>query len=882
MVRRIIFVIFIAFAVAATTAGYFYLRNAKKPKKEVISLLPSDCSFIIECDNFAAFSKKLSETNLIWEELKHESYFARIDSSLNLLDSLILPDETMHKLYSEARIYIAGYETKTNNQQLYALNLPSLSSKENINEFLRKNSSAYEASETQDKHTIIRFVLKGNSKTLYAYNEEGCLLISEERDLIERALAPGTTSLGEDRHFAQLEEDGGNNMDLRIYFRNSFYASILSPDLFGQLPLKSNINWTALDFITTPNQFRLNGFIDPDSISLLSALTTQEPVEMQFTSFIPSTSSSFSFFGISDFLAFSDALQMNDSLNEILKTYSTKSEAGLRNDWNEIFAGEIALVNTSIDGSYVSFGIAAVQDNQKTADFLYSLSDTTRKYFTEDSSFWFNQGNFFNTLSCFQLNENFHCAYLKDQYIYFAENDSIIRKVISAINGYGTLAKSERFAATKESNLNSGCNYFYYNDLSLAGDEFTSMLNPAIINVFSNPSERIKKFGYAGIQLSAHKGRLLTQSCIHYNPVTKLQSLTLWEAQLDTISLGVPQILTNHKTGGKDIFISDEEGTIYLISTTGKIQWKKQLGEKLLSKVFQVDYYKNGKLQMLFNTTNYLHLIDINGNYVTGYPVKLPSPSTNPIAVYDYENNKEYRILLATENKTIYNYNISGKPVDGFNFPPSKEIIQLPIEFKRINGKDYLFAVDITGNIYATGRKGEIRINFTNTMSANCRHYFFDQGKDLSRSYFSFFDISQSTLKKLSLDNKMKELNIETDLKIKSVKFDFINEDKLIDCILSDESGFIVIDDEGNRLLNFISKEDIKPAIKTITLNGHLYFIACSASDNLRIINTEGKIQSTSDFHFSSLPVLSSFNGDGIPYLIGTFNNKVNCYEFRE
>jgi len=351
---------------------------------------------------------------------------------------------------------------------------------------------------------------------------------------------------------------------------------------------------------------------------------------------------------------------------------------------------------------------------------------------------------------------------------------------------------------------------------------------------------------------------------------------------LDTKSNDVPQILVNHKTGGKELFVSDEAGAVYLISNTGKIQWKKNLKEKPISQIYQVDFFKNGKLQMLFNSENYIHLIDRNGNYVTGYPIKLESKASNPIAVYDYENTKDYRILIACENKRVYNYNINGKITEGFNFPQTQDIVNLKIDFRRINAKDYLIAIDRAGNIYGTGRKGEARLAFANKLTSDLKTYYLDEGKDISRSKIYFTDINEPALKMLGLNDKLSNVSINSDIKITGVSYAFINEDRLIDCIVSDESGFEVLDDAGNKLVNYVSKTDCKPGVRSLLLNDQVYFLLVDKNDQLHFVNISGKREETKGVYFSSLPVVSDINSDAKMYMIGVMNDKVNCYRFDE
>ena len=52
-----------------------------------------------------------------------------------------------------------------------------------------------------------------------------------------------------------------------------------------------------------------------------------------------------------------------------------------------------------------------------------------------------------------------------------------------------------------------------------------------------------------------------------------------------------PAIVVNHNTGERELFVQDEGNTIYLINDV-----------EINSEVYQVDMFKNGKLQYLFST----------------------------------------------------------------------------------------------------------------------------------------------------------------------------------------------------------------------------------------------------------------------------------------
>src|SRR4030042_1970503 len=104
----------------------------------------------------------------------------------------------------------------------------------------------------------------------------------------------------------------------------------------------------------------------------------------------------------------------------------------------------------------------------------------------------------------------------------------------------------------------------------------------------------------------------------------------------------------------------------YLLNAAGRVLWKVPLRERISSAIYMVDYFRNGKFQLLFSGKNFIHLLDRNGNYVERYPVRLRSPSTNPVALFDYDNNRNYRLLIAGEDRMVYAYYRSGSVVKGW------------------------------------------------------------------------------------------------------------------------------------------------------------------------------------------------------------------------
>jgi hypothetical protein len=197
---------------------------------------------------------------------------------------------------------------------------------------------------------------------------------------------------------------------------------------------------------------------------------------------------------------------------------------------------------------------------------------------------------------------------------------------------------------------------------------------------------------------------------IKFREEAREESTTEWETLLDTVASIKPFFFTNHITGAKEIFIQDMKNNTYLINAAGRVLWKVPLNERIVSTIYMIDYYRNGKFQLLFSGKNYIHLLDRNGNYVERYPVKLRSPATNSMAMFDYDNNLSYRLFIAGEDKMIYSYDKTGNVVKGWAPFRTAGLVKAEINYFKVSGKDYIVAADENA-LYFLDRSGNRRMN---------------------------------------------------------------------------------------------------------------------------------------------------------------------------
>ena len=267
-----------------------------------------------------------------------------------------------------------------------------------------------------------------------------------------------------------------------------------------------------------------------------------------------------------------------------------------------------------------------------------------------------------------------------------------------------------------ENTLPSVSGYFIYLVPSRSVDFFSGFLNEEAKNFLKNNKDFVNKIQAVGYQLSSSNDMIYNSLSLRYREETIFESDTEWETLLDTVAAIKPFFFTNHNTGAKEIFIQDLKNNIYLINAAGRVLWKVPLRERINGSVYMVDIYKNGRNQILFAGKEYLHIIDRNGNYIDRFPVKLRSPSTNSLALFDYDNNGNYRLLIAGEDKQVYAYDKTGSLVKGWNLFKTGSVVSSEISWLRVSGKDYLVVSD-QNSVYFLDRTGNKRLTLKDAAS---------------------------------------------------------------------------------------------------------------------------------------------------------------------
>ncbi|MEM7380323.1 MAG: ribonuclease HII [Bacteroidota bacterium] len=220
----------------------------------------------------------------------------------------------------------------------------------------------------------------------------------------------------------------------------------------------------------------------------------------------------------------------------------------------------------------------------------------------------------------------------------------------------------------------------------------------------------LKDYAVAG-QLIAdtgfHHANLVIQKV--NTPARKNTTSQAFSVRLDDPIATDPQFVLNHRSRRKEIVVQDESNFLYLISSEGKVIWKKQLEGRIQGKISQVDIYKNGRLQLAFTTNNQFLILDRNGKEVAPFNKKFEGGNLNPLAVFDYEGKRNYRFVV-TQGRKVFMYNSKAQIVSGFTFTEAESSIIREPQHIRIRNRDYLVFMTEDQQLLLLSRVGKERI----------------------------------------------------------------------------------------------------------------------------------------------------------------------------
>jgi hypothetical protein len=327
-----------------------------------------------------------------------------------------------------------------------------------------------------------------------------------------------------------------------------------------------------------------------------------------------------------------------------------------------------------------------------------------------------------------------------DDYVIIGNSFDAIKMMMNDLEEDNTWGKSLNFVRFFE-NIQKKANLSYFVNFSNAWNSFYGNLNERWKDFFKKYDYQFKHFEQISFQFSNINHHFYTSAAIQHRPKTSVieTPTSFFKEQVVVTEHPIitrPFVVKSHLDRSLEIILQDSASNLYLISSQGDILWRDSIGQKIRGEVFQVDFYKNNKLQYLFVTKNGLHILDRNGDYIPGFPVSFRKTiEVEWFNLIDYDNSKRYRILLADNKGRVFLFDQYGELLEGWN--PKEfggRFSSVPFHL-RVGGRDCMIAIEENGTLNTLTRRGEFYRGFPVKLEYGIESpVFVQRGTDFNRT----------------------------------------------------------------------------------------------------------------------------------------------------
>ena len=722
----------------------FFFYNQKKSSTDLWDIIPDKSTLIIELD----------EPNSQWDKILFELKESKLINSIksiiddyNDFDNFI--DGKLEEYLRDNKLIISYFNLSNK-----TLEPVYLSYKKNLDEdFIIENlkNKDYDINERNLNGEIIFEAKKNDKNHVFAFLDN-ISVYSTNSLIIEDIIRSISNSelifkKNNPSLFSQVKiKNDFGNIYLNLNDIQKILLNIFPQELFNN-SLKSLPKKSFFDIEMSNGLVRMNGF----SSKIDSNNFTNENQNDSILNFIPS--------------------------NTILYT-NMSSEENNQNLISNRFSK--ALIESLNSNTYFEISIINIPDNLKIKN----------KKEIDDDIYSFNDKEIFTAAKIKKTDVDYH--YFKyEKFMIITENYNSLKEVKSMLINKDFWIKNLNFNKFQKQ-LNESHNSLLVFDIN--------KLLP-----INNSSIGLTSLQLSKIQNKYYMSFNLLETDTENYVVQEENSLNEYLFKNNLSSK--PHIIFSHINNKPEVIIQDEKNIVYHLSNSLEPIWSDSI-EKIISKIFVIDYYKNNKKQIVFASPNKIYGFDRKGNSLIGFPFENPSKSPiQHLNIIDYDKSKRYRIISSHRNGEIYFYDKNGKTLNGWNpILMEDELVQAPIH-TRVRGKDYIIILQKNGDIYVKNRRGINYKGFPVKLDSDLTNKIHFQSSSNS---------AQSLLEILSDDGKLYKINLEG--KIISSKDQYRNEKDAKFKMIQEASGkspaiisydnYNLFKDENN--INFKNIEKLK------------------------------------------------------------------------
>ncbi len=880
--RKVLILLLVILAVGAAAISVYVLfpKEEEHISDTLYDAVPLDAGLIVDIRDYSDLCGMMRDSRL-WEQLCKIPSISGLNRDIMLLDSLAQKYEQAisfrhHMIFSlhpigKDEMYGIGYVKMNSEKEAKGLI-------DRLKGQLAGKATVSQRSYDQVNITDVAFSAKNDqANNLSCAYRGGVFVLSRSSILRENALRQihADHNITQQEKLAELMRTAGKNAPANIYINYNQMPRTASTvfhakyrNLFESLARYAD--WTELDLNLKSDLLLFNGFTACNSTSKqwLDVFRSQPSIPVTLVDAMPSTTYAFLWLGVqqlqqyfSDYGRYLEQYKetgYTKELNRIKNTF----QIDLQKDFVERFEKEAALVyanvgQTQSKGSAfvvfrvksTSLAIDMIEEWQEAIKKQSGANNVSKEKLSFDRQLAFTAyrlpfdvpGNLFGDLFS---GENNWCV-MADNYLVFSDSPANLNKYLHYTALHASLQTDLAYGRLVN-HFSARSNVLFYCNPPASTDLFENCLKPEKSKEIETTVDALSGMQAIVYQLNNTNGMLYNNLFLKYSSADEPVSAgtqTSWESLLDTAIAFKPQLLQNHSTGETEVFVQDMANNIYLMNNVGRILWKIALPEQIISPVYQIDIYRNGKLQMLFNTKNYLYVIDRLGNFVEKFPVTLKSPAVGAVALFDYDNNKQYRMMIACEDRKVYAYEKNGRLLDGWGFNQAEHPVQTDIYHYRAENKDFIVFAD-KYRVYILDRQGRTRVSPERSLPVATQTVIaLDQSRSSKQARLVLTDTT-GTVHFISLSNgSMSQQKIKTFPSSHFFVFQDVDGDGQGDFIYASDNKLEVFRQDAKQILSITTEEPIslRPYVYEFGLTDRKIGIVQPQNNHIWLYNNNGK-----------------------------------------
>ena len=342
----------------------------------------------------------------------------------------------------------------------------------------------------------------------------------------------------------------------------------------------------------------------------------------------------------------------------------------------------------------------------------------------------------------------------------------------------------------------------------------------------SEPSFFTKDFAYNIIDLDVEYGLIEYQTGWPYNDTDKI--------------LGSPAIFDINLDGIKEIIFSDYTGKVFITNPEGQLLHSFQTNDQIWSTPAIADLNNDGSFEIIISSKDqYLYILNHQAELVTSYNASQYLLGTPAIGNIDSDDDLEIIFGGYSNQGKVFAINMDGTNVDGFPLQINEKI-QRGVALADLNNNNKVDIILGTDTEHVHAIFDDASIAFTVELEGDVRS-------------------APSVIKMGESDNEHLIL------------------------VGSRDDNFYAIDSSGEIKFSYSTGDKVESSPIILEFNNNIYIFFGSSDGYLYGIDTNGQdipgFPIFIDSAVESSPVLSDFNGDGIPEIVvNSVSNDLNIF----